>query len=130
LNPKYQFLVLNKIVSLLQVMAYESKILEPMSIVMIISMELGIIGQLLTVVWRIYYDKQFSVILIKLEDTYEQLKSMKLIRPLTNGTIYLHFVGFIIYFALHMVRPLDNILHVKNLSFLNRVNIKNLFIYI
>jgi len=92
-----------------------------MSIVMIISMEIKILGQFLTIFWRIFYDKRLSIMLINLEDTYEQLKHLKLITPLTKRSVLLLFIGVNFHFALHLIRPFDIILNAPKLNVMDRV---------
>lgn len=101
----------------------EPKIFEPMSIVMIMSMETKIFGQFVTILWRIFYDGRFSMILTNLEIINEQLIHLNAIRPLKKIKIFLLAFGVFIHFSAHMIRPIDIIINVKSFGYIDRVMI-------
>lgn len=126
--PCNTLLILITLHSILQILKYESNLLEPMSIVMIMSMELKYFGQLISLMWRIFYENHLSKLLTKLEDIHEQLRTLHIFKPMKNNSVWLFGTGVFLHFAIHMIRPIDVIISVNNLSSMNWVNIS--FFYI
>lgn len=104
-----------------QVSKHESKILEPMSIVMVISMEMKVSGQLLTVVWRAIHDGELASALDKLDNAYRRIDAAG--ASLHPAAVLLVVAGVCGHFVVHMIRSLDIAFNVPNLRFVERVSL-------
>lgn len=100
-----------------------------MSIVMIVSMEMKICGQLITILWRIFHDHQMSMILTNLEIIYEQLMHLNVVKPMSKKKILILMFGVLIHFSAHLIRPIDIILNVKQFGPVDRVMANDVHYY-
>lgn len=90
---------------------------------MVISMEMKVFGQLLTMVWRAFHDGQLGVALVKLDNTHSRLERLGAAGASPHpATVWLVVAGVCGHFIVHMIRSLDIAFNVPNLRFEERVN--------
>jgi len=77
--------------------------LEPISIVLIASIELRLLGPLISITWRLYFDNELSNILKTFMGTLDELKNFNNYFVLKTELFWICMIGFVIHFLLYII---------------------------
>jgi len=95
---------------------------EVTSLIVISCYELMIIGKFLSIIWRIIFDNQLSIILSKLEKIHEKLICLNMAGPMKIKINWLFIIGIIVHILAGMMIPLIWMqMHISDAEKINMV---------
>jgi len=94
---------------------------ELTSLIIIICFELTMIGKFISILWRVFFDNQLSMILYRLEKIREKMIRLNLVVPMKMNWFFI--IGLIVHVIANIITPL---LWVK--IFVGKMEIKDMVI--
>jgi len=104
--------------------------MEPISIVLIISMYLKLVGPIFSTIWKLYVDNFLSTILFKIEKLYDTLLHFNVTVNVKKKLVWLVAIGFFIDFMLYIIVVFMYLTEFKSqMTLLQKVSINTFYIH-
>ncbi|XP_060847103.1 uncharacterized protein LOC132926717 [Rhopalosiphum padi] len=101
----------------------DNELFEVTSLIIICCYELMIVGKFVSIIWRIFFDNQLSIILSKLEKIHEKLIRLNMVEMIEIKMNWFFIIGIIVHILSSIITPLLWLyISIKNAEMINMVN--------